>query len=178
MLVRKYMSGVHRTCEGVVMAADAVIGGPAGGAAEAFIRASRALVGMAIRSIGAAPVEVTLPQHRLLVLLANGGPQTVGQLAEQLGVDQSNASRLGDRLQRLGLVVRQRSASDGRAVEITLASPGHELLAAVDAARRREVERVLAAMSPEDVAAAVRALEAFSTAAHETGGQSRALHGL
>ena len=69
---------------------------------EELLTASRALVGIAIRSIAAAPVEVTVAQHRLLVLLAAHGPQSVGEIAEHLGVNPSNASRHGDRLQRWG----------------------------------------------------------------------------
>src|SRR3954471_24051863 len=78
--------------------------------ADAFITVSRALVGIAVRSVNAAPVEVTLTQHRLLVLLATGGDQTVKALAEQLQVNASNASRLCDRLQKLDLVARDRSS--------------------------------------------------------------------
>jgi DNA-binding MarR family transcriptional regulator len=96
--------------------------------ADAFVIASRALVGLAIRSINAAPVEVTLPQHRLMVLLAARGSRTIGDLAEQLGIDQSNASRLTDRLERLGLIARERSASDRRAVDVSLTTVGEELL--------------------------------------------------
>ena len=75
-------------------------------AAEAFITASRALVGIAIRSINAASADITLPQHRVMVVLAADGPQGISQLADQLAIDQSNASRLCDRLQRLWLIAR------------------------------------------------------------------------
>jgi DNA-binding MarR family transcriptional regulator len=137
--------------------------------ADAFITVSRALVGIAVRSINAAPVEVTLVQHRLLVLLATGGDQTVGTLAEQLEVNASNASRLCDRLQRLGLVARDRSARDGRAVDVSLTPAGRALLETVRTHRRREVERVLGHMAQTDVDATVKALTAFGEAAHETG---------
>lgn len=136
--------------------------------AGAFVTASRALVGIAVRSINAAPVEVTVPQHRLLVLLATGGHQTVGALAEQLGVDPSNASRLCDRLQRLGLIERERSESDRRAVDVTLTGAGRELLETVRAHRLREVKRILADVPETEFRAMVQALTTFSEAAHET----------
>lgn len=136
--------------------------------ADAFVIASRALVGLAIRSINAAPVEVTLPQHRLMVLLATGGPRTIGDLAEQLGIDQSNASRLSDRLEKLGLIARERSTSDRRAVDVSLTALGEELLETVHTHRRHEVKRVLAQMSPRQMNTMVRALNSFSAAAHET----------
>lgn len=147
-------------------------------AAEAFITASRALVGIAIRSISAAPVEITLPQHRVLVLLAAGGATSIGEIAEQLGIDQSNASRLCDRLQRLGLVVRRRSSTDGRAVDVHLTSSGTSLLKAVSSLRRAEVQRVLSSMPEPEVEAAMRALTAFSRAAHESTEQEWTVHAL
>lgn len=138
-------------------------------AADAFVTASRALVGIAVRSIHAAPVEVTLPQHRLLVLLATRGEQTVKELAEHLEINASNASRLCDRLQRLGLLSRDRSAIDGRAVVVSLTKEGHALLEAVRAHRREEVARVLDEMAAGDIEAAIGALTAFNNAAHEVG---------
>jgi len=138
-------------------------------AADAFITASRALVGIAVRSINAAPVEVTLPQHRLMVLLAAHGDQTVKDLADQLDINASNASRLCDRLQKLGLLARDRSTADGRSVVVSLTDAGRGLLEAVRAQRREEVGQVLAAMSAHDVEKAIDALAAFSAAAHELG---------
>jgi DNA-binding MarR family transcriptional regulator len=137
--------------------------------ADAFITVSRALVGIAVRSVNAAPVEVTLIQHRLLVLLATGGGQTVGSLAEQLEVNASNASRLCDRLQKMGLVTRDPSSTDGRAVEVSLTPSGRQLLESVRAHRRHEVRRVLSHMPAHDIEAAITALTAFGEAAHEVG---------
>jgi DNA-binding MarR family transcriptional regulator len=137
--------------------------------ADAFITVSRALVGIAVRAINAAPVEVTLVQHRLLVLLATGGEQTVRALAEQLEVNASNASRLCDRLQRLGLVTRDRSASDGRAVDVSLTASGHTLLETVRTHRRHQIQQVLGHMPRMDVDATISALTAFGDAAHEVG---------
>ncbi|HEX5087587.1 MAG TPA: MarR family transcriptional regulator [Nocardioides sp.] len=135
--------------------------------AAAFVTASRALVGIAIRSVEAAPVPVTIPQHRVLVLLAANGPQAIGTLAQQLGVNPSNATRVCDRLQRLDLVRRSRSDSDGRAVHVTITAAGRRLVDAVTEHRRREVAAVLRELSPDQVEAVVEALTAFSRAAHE-----------
>jgi DNA-binding MarR family transcriptional regulator len=135
--------------------------------AAAFVTASRALVGIAIRSVEAAPVPVTIPQHRVLVLLAANGPQAIGTLAQQLGVNPSNATRVCDRLQRLDLVRRSRSDSDGRAVHVTITPAGRRVVDAVNAHRRREVAAVLRELSPAQVEVVVEALTAFSRAAHE-----------
>lgn len=130
-----------------------------------LLTASRALVGAAVRSVAAAPVDITVAQHRLLVLLAAHGPQSVGQIAEQLGVNPSNASRHCDRLQRLGLVTRNRSADDGRVVQIALTAAGRRLLDAVTGHRREalaEVVRRLPEGERADVLAALRRINAAS----------------
>src|SRR4051794_34483985 len=41
--------------------------------AEAFLTASRVLVGLAVHSLAASPVDITLAQHRVLVMLASHG---------------------------------------------------------------------------------------------------------
>ena len=135
--------------------------------ADAFLTASRALVGLAVRSVAAGSVEVTVPQHRALVLLAGHGSLSIGSLAEELGVNQSNASRQCDRLERLGLVRREQSAADARVVQVGLTAAGRRLVDEVTAWRRAELERVLAAMGPVDGSALVEGLRAFAAAAHE-----------
>ena len=111
-----------------------------------------------------------------MVVLAADGPQGISQLADQLGIDQSNASRLCDRLQRLGLIARQRSSTDGRAVHVHLTSSGAKLLKEVNAYRQREVGRVLSTMPRRTVEAAVQALTDFSQAARETTEQEWSVH--
>ncbi|HVH93606.1 MAG: MarR family winged helix-turn-helix transcriptional regulator [Nocardioidaceae bacterium] len=136
-------------------------------AADAFITASRALVGMAIRSIDSVAGDVTIAQHRVLVVLAARGPQTVGDIAAELAVNPSNGTRHCDRLYRLGLVNKQRSRSDGRIVEVSLTRAGKQLLDAVTEQRRREVSTVLGQMDATLVDATIEALARFNRAARE-----------
>jgi DNA-binding MarR family transcriptional regulator len=135
--------------------------------ADAFVTAARALVAVAVRSISAAPVDITVPQHRVLVLLASRGEQSVGALAEQLGVNASNASRVCDRLQRLGLVARHRSPIDGRSVKVALTDDGVAVLRVVSEHRHGEVRRILTDVGPQDADVALQALRAFNAAAGE-----------
>jgi DNA-binding MarR family transcriptional regulator len=137
------------------------------GLSTAFMTASRALVGISLRSIQAAPVEITAVQHRVLVLLAGHGDMAVGALAEQLGVNPSNASRVCDRLQRMGLVDRVRAPEDGRTVCVHLTRSGTRVLDAVTERRRQEIQRVLGAMGLTDARDALRVMEAFAAAADE-----------
>ena len=135
--------------------------------ADAFLTASRALIGLAVRSIEAAPVDVTVAQHRVLVLLAAGGDLSIGDLADGLGVNPSNATRYCDRLQRLGLVHRARSVEDGRMVQVGLTQEGQALVTAVTERRRHEVDEVLERMTGPDAIRVVAALRAFNRAAGE-----------
>lgn len=137
--------------------------------ADEFITASRTLVGMAIRSIDTVAETVTVAQHRVLVILAARGPQTVSDIAADLAVNPSNATRHCERLHQLGLVAKQRSRSDGRVVEVTLTRAGKRLLDAVTRARSREVMAVLDRMEPEARDAVISALSDFNAAAREGG---------
>lgn len=134
---------------------------------DAFVAASGALVGIAVHSVGAAPVEVTVPQFRLLVLVASDEQRTIGDIARHLGVNQSNASRHCDRLQRLGLAERRRSTEDARVVFVRLTPEGRALVDTVLQQRRVDIRRIVERLTPQDAAAALQALRAFNTAADE-----------
>jgi DNA-binding MarR family transcriptional regulator len=136
-------------------------------AGKAFLTASRALMGISVRSVAASPVPLTVPQHRLLVLVEGDGPRRVGTLADDLGVNQSNASRLVDRLRKLGLVRRVRDLEDGRASMVELTPSGRDVLEEVNAHRLHAVMEVLQEISPATRFRAVEALRAFNDAAHE-----------
>ncbi len=77
------------------------------------------------------PVEFTL----LVVLLANPGAAPK-QLARALRMPASNLTVLVDRLVARGFVQRQRSATDGRALELLLTAEGERLAQRVRAISR------------------------------------------
>ena len=130
--------------------------------------ASRALLGMSLRSVAAAPVPLTVPQHRLLVLVSGDGPRRIGTLAEDLGVNQSNASRLVARLEEQALVRRVEDPGDGRVSLVEVTAAGRHVLDVVSEYRRRELSAVVADMPPETWGPAVQVLREFNAAAQET----------
>ena len=142
--------------------------------AEALLAASRALVGIAIRGLGAVAPDVTLAQHRVLLLLHDRDELSVNDIAHLLEVNQSNASRHASRLTELGLVARETAPHDARAVALRLTPAGRARVKAVKQARLAEIRSVLSRMAVADVrrvAAALRAFEAAADvpAAHEVG---------
>lgn len=134
---------------------------------DELLTASRAFVGIAVRSFAASPVDLTVAQQRLLVLLATHGALSVGEIAELLGVNPSNASRHCDRLQRLGLLTRNRSVEDGRVVQIGLTAEGRRLLDAVTQHRREALAEVVRRLSASDRGEVLVALRALNAAAQE-----------
>lgn len=134
---------------------------------DAVVGASRALVAIAARSLGAAGEEVTLPQYRALVVLASRGPQRLVDLAAVLAVTASTATRMCDRLIRKGLIRRQRTTADRRTVRVTISGAGRDLVAAVTARRRDGIEAIVRRMSPQERTQLVATLTMFAEAAGE-----------
>lgn len=134
---------------------------------DAVVGASRALVALAARSLGAAGEEVTLAQYRALVVLASRGPQRVIDLAGFLDVNASTATRMCDRLDRKGLVRRQRLTSDRRAVRVSITAAGRRLVAEVTERRRHEVQAIVSRLSAEQKQQLITTLRMFTEAAGE-----------
>ena len=134
---------------------------------ESVLTASRVLVGIAARSLTEAQDEVTLPQYRALVVLQARGPQSLQELAEQLGVVPSTATRMCDRLVRKGLIRRDAAAGNRREIELAVTSQGAALVNLVTRRRRAEISRIVGRMSDDGRAELVEALQEFAAAADE-----------
>jgi DNA-binding MarR family transcriptional regulator len=138
-----------------------------GESTDAVLVASRALVGIAARSLAAVEDTVTLVQYRALVLLASGGEMNVGALAATLGLHQSTATRLCDRLVNKGLVERRHPAESRREVFVSLTSSGQGLVRAVSTRRRAEITKIIGRMPSARRALLVDAFSEFADAAGE-----------
>lgn len=134
---------------------------------DQLLVASRALVGVAARSL--ADLDITLPQHRAVVVVAQRPGLGVGDLADALEVHPTTATRMCDRLVAKRLLRRRTSLGDRRATELHLTAPGQQLLDRVADRRRRAIAEIVARMDPDAAAGAVRVLAAFSEAAGESG---------
>jgi len=134
---------------------------------DAVVGASRALVAIAARSLGAAGEEVTLAQDRALVVLASRGPQRVVDLAGFLDVTASTATRMCDRLARKGLIRRQRLTTDRRTVRVSISPAGRQLVATVTERRRLKVQEIVGRLSTEEQQQLITTLRMFADAAGE-----------
>jgi DNA-binding MarR family transcriptional regulator len=127
----------------------------------ALLALSRLFVGMAARSLAEFDEDVTLAQFRTLVVLGARGPQRVVDLAQELSVTSSTATRMCNRLAGKGLVARQERAEDRRAAWITLTPVGRDLVGKALDRRREAIAKLVADVSmtrPLAFAGAVNAL--------------------
>lgn len=115
-------------------------------AALSLLDVSRVLMGVTLRAVAAAPMPLTVPQHRVLLTIAADGPRRVGALAVDLGVNQSNASRIVNRLVSQGMVRRTRDRDDGRASLVALTPEGQRALDAVHEHRLEALLQVVRTM--------------------------------
>jgi DNA-binding MarR family transcriptional regulator len=134
---------------------------------EAIILASRAMVGIAVRSLSDASQDVTLPQYRTLVVLAEGGPSRLADLASALGVSPSTATRMCDRLVRKGLVTRTRDELDRREVNLAVTQAGRQVVDEVIDGRRREVREMLRSIPTDARGQLLESLQVLAEAAGE-----------
>jgi len=87
--------------------------------------------------------DLTPPQHNALVQLHRQGNLTIGELSENLYLAFSTATDLINRMERNGLVARERDTIDRRVVRVNIMPKGEELLKEVVQARRRYYEELL-----------------------------------
>jgi DNA-binding MarR family transcriptional regulator len=107
---------------------------------DVLVEASKILVGIAVRTIPDA--DITLPQLRALVLLDRHGSLRPADLADELGVSRSSATRLCDRLAKRSLIVREPAEQDRRETYVSATDDARALVR--EAVRRRR--RALAAL--------------------------------
>jgi DNA-binding MarR family transcriptional regulator len=109
---------------------------------------SRALVGVAVRSLRTVDNDLPLPQLRALTVLERYGPCSAGGLADAIGLHVSSTTRLCDRLVARGLITRQTRPDNRREVELAISPTGSGLVHEVWAARAAELSTALRSLQP------------------------------
>ena len=128
------------------------------GAADVLQAATRMLAGVALRSVDVLAAAVTLPQFRLLAVIADLEPVPSGQAARALGLDPSTVTRLADRLVAAGHVARGSDSRHRGVVTLALTASGRELVDEASAWRQRELARIMGRLAPAERAAVTNAL--------------------
>jgi DNA-binding MarR family transcriptional regulator len=131
---------------------------------EAVMAAARVLVAVSARSVAEVDDVVSLPQLRVMVMLASCGALNLTAVARGLGVHSSNATRACDRLVAAGLVERRDDPADRRNLVLELTEQGKLLVERVMDHRRAAIADVLSRMPPVNRPALVPVLQAFAAA--------------
>ncbi len=114
---------------------------------EALMRASRVITAVVAGSLARDEDVVTMPQMRVLVLVASRADVGASAVAETLGIHLSSASRICERLVAAGLLTRREAPADRRQIELGLTPAGAELIASIMDDRRTAFAAMLAGMS-------------------------------
>lgn len=131
------------------------------------MRASRVLMGVVAQSVAEVEELVSLPQLRVLVLVASRGKLNLRQVAEGLGVHPSNATRTVERLVVGGFLQRSDDPTDRRYLVLDLTAQGHVVVERVMGYRRASILSVMENMTNARRRALAGALESFAEAAGE-----------
>jgi DNA-binding MarR family transcriptional regulator len=108
------------------------------------------------------PWELSPSLARALSVLARDGDLRLSALAEKLRIVPRSATEVVDDLQRMGLVARRADPDDRRAVLVGLTPSGEATGRAIHEARQAEGERFFAALSAADRADLARVLRKLS----------------
>ncbi|MCK8787828.1 MarR family transcriptional regulator [Roseomonas sp. NAR14] len=94
--------------------------------------------------------DITPVQYGVLTTLSLLPGSDQNTLAQEVGLDRTNVADVLVRLERRGLVRRQRGEADRRTVLAWLTADGEALLKAMYAVMRRSQERLLAPLAPAE----------------------------
>ena len=134
-------------------------------AVAALMTATPVLVGVATRAVEQLGEEVSLAQFRLLRAVAEMGSSPSAVVAQRLGSAGSSVTRLADRLEDSGYLVRRRERPNRSVVRLELTAAGRELVDRVVAWRRDELTELVDRL-PDGVAGQIAtALDAVVAAA-------------
>jgi DNA-binding MarR family transcriptional regulator len=90
--------------------------------------------------------DVSWPQWMVLNVLAQQIATTPATIADNIGVDRSAVTRLLDRLEKKGLVLREHDKLDRRSVNVLLTDTGRKIMARLNGLAREHQEHFLASM--------------------------------
>lgn len=101
-------------------------------------------------AVRVADYGLTTPQFGILEALYHLGPLSQGELADKLLVTGGNITYVMDRLEKEGLVTRDRSGPDRRVVIARLTSEGEDLIRRVFPGHARFIHELTEGLSTEE----------------------------
>jgi MarR family transcriptional regulator, organic hydroperoxide resistance regulator len=93
---------------------------------------------------------MTPQQYWLLRQLREDGPLSIGELAKALGITTGSATVACKRLEKAGLLTRERQVEDERIVQVALTGQGRAQVEALRQRRREELEQWLSVLDQRE----------------------------
>ena len=112
---------------------------------SAVARVHRQHAGTLLHGLG-----LSAGQELLLMLLWDKEPRSQADLTRELAIEPPTTSKMLSRLERAGLIARNRSELDRRTVLVTLTEAGRALEGPVNAAWRTLEEDTVASLTPRE----------------------------
>ena len=131
---------------------------------EPLLVATRTINAVIVRSLAAVDASLSMPQLRVMVILSHHEQASLSEVATDLGVDPSSASRTCEQLVQRELVEREPAAQDRRRLSLRLSSSGRRLLRRVMSRRAKLLAEIVEAMSEADQQAFMAAMDTFNVA--------------
>ncbi len=104
----------------------------------------------------------TMPQLKLLKLVARAEAGTISDVATFLGVSNAAASKAVDRLVRRGLIERKESEDDRRAIHLSLSDDGKRILERYEEIQLKTLDGLFRQFMPQDFIDAGELLDRLS----------------
>jgi DNA-binding MarR family transcriptional regulator len=112
-------------------------------------------------------LDLTMGQFKAMATLTMYGPQPVGELGRRLGISEPAASLLVDKLEELGLAVRERDPQDRRRTLVTATAAAEELAARLREGRQEHILAWLGALTDEELGGLTRGFRGLMRVAAE-----------
>ncbi len=134
-------------------------------AVRAYVKLMRATRSVSARLEPAlAACQLTLTQLGVLEAVLHLGPLAQRELGRKLLTSPANLSDVVDKLEKRGLVVRQRDAADRRQVRVALTAAGHALIEDVFPRHAHDIARAMSGLDTDEIAALGALLRKLGTA--------------
>lgn len=132
---------------------------------NAWIRSERGFRGRQVWRLHTAEDGTGIDRVRYLILreLVHGGPRRLSELADNLAMTTSHASRVVDSLVRRGLAERSIPEGDRRVTLVSVTGTGRDLLGGIDDTSRRLIADRLAVFTDEEAAQLSDLFDRFAT---------------
>lgn len=123
------------------------------------------IVSTRIAQAYAAQFGLSIPEWRVIAVLARYPGLTANEAAERTAMDKVMVSRAVARLVRDGRVARKAATTDRRAANLSLSAKGRAIFARVAPVARKIETQLISALEPDEGAALDRALAKLTDAA-------------